>query len=137
VSNAVTSRRLLLWLVAVFAAIGLAVALLGVYGIVACMVEERRRELGVRVALGATAINIHRLVVMHGLRLVAAGLVLGVAGALALRRGIEAQLFSVSATNMPALLAVAAALLCAAALPCFVVSRRATRIDPVTALRTE
>ena len=72
VSNAVTSRRLLLWLVAVFAAIGFAVALLGVYGIVACMVEERRRELGVRVALGATAANIHRLVVMHGLRLVAA-----------------------------------------------------------------
>ena len=108
VSNAVTSRRLLLWLVAVFAAIGFAVALLGVYGIVACMVEERRRELGVRVALGATAANIHHLVVMHGLRLVAGGLVLGVAGALLLRRGIEAQLFSVSATNTPALLAVAA-----------------------------
>jgi len=87
--------------------------------------------------VGATAANIHRLVVMHGLRLVAGGLVLGVFGALLLRRGIESQLFSVRATNTPALLAVAAALLCAAALPCFVVSRRATRVDPVTALRTE
>jgi ABC-type antimicrobial peptide transport system permease subunit len=68
---------------------------------------------------------------------VAGGLILGVAGAFALRRGIEAQLFNVTATSVPALLGVAIALLAGAAVPCFIVSRRATRLDPVSALRSE
>lgn len=137
VTNATTARRLLLWLVGGFAAAGFLVAMLGVYGIVACLVAERQREIGVRVALGATSASIHRLVMTHGLRLVLAGLIIGVAGAIALRRGIEAQLFNISPTNVPALTAVAIALLAAAAIPCFIVSRRATRLDPVRALRSE
>ena len=137
VSTAVISRRLLLWLVAAFAIAGFGVATLGVYGIVACLVAERQREIGVRVALGATAANIHRLVIGYGLKLVAAGLVFGVAGAIALRRGIESQLFGVSPTNLPALTSVAIALVLAAAVPCLIVSTRATRIDPVRALRSE
>ena len=137
VSTAVVSRRLLLWLVAAFAIAGVGVATLGVYGIVACLVAERQREIGVRVALGATAANIHRLVIGYGLKLVAAGLVFGVAGAIALRRGIEAQLFGISPTNLPALTGVAVALVIAAAVPCLIVSKRATRIDPVRALRSE
>ncbi len=137
VSTAVVSRRLLLWLVAAFAIAGFGVATLGVYGIVACLVAERQREIGVRVALGATPANIHRLVIGYGLRLVAAGLVFGAAGAIALRRGIESQLFGVSATNLPALIGVAVTLAIAAAVPCLIVSKRATRIDPVRALRSE
>jgi predicted permease len=137
VSNAVATRRLLLSLVAGFAAVGFAVAMLGVYGIVSCLVAERQREIGVRVALGATTRSIHRLVLGHGFKLVAFGLIAGVAGAIALRRGIEAQLFGVSPANIPALAGVALALLIAAAIPCLIVSRRATRIDPVRALRSE
>ncbi len=137
VSTAVVSRRLLLWLVAAFAIAGFGVATLGIYGVVACLVAERYREIGVRVALGATTANIHRLVIGHGLKLVAAGLIFGVIGALALRRGIEAQLFGISPANVPALTSVALALAIAAAVPCLIVSRRATRIDPVRALRSE
>jgi predicted permease len=137
IRNATASRRMLLWLVGAFAAIGFAVAMLGVYGIVACLIAERQREIGVRVALGATAANIHQLVLGHGMKLVAAGLVAGVLGAIALRRGIESQLFQVSSTNVPALTVVATALLISAAVPCVIVARRATRLDPVRALRSE
>jgi putative ABC transport system permease protein len=137
VGTAVATRRMLLWLVAAFAATGFAVAMLGVYGIVVCLITERQREFGVRVALGATAANIHRLVLRHGLTLVAAGLAAGVAAAFALRPAIESQLFGIAAVNVPALTAVAIALLLAAAAPCVMVAHRATRLDPVRALRSE
>jgi putative ABC transport system permease protein len=137
VSSAVASRRLLLWLVAAFAVAGLAVAVLGVYGIVSCLVAERQREIGVRVALGASRADIHRLVVSHGFKLVAIGLAFGLGGAVAMRTAIASQLFSISATNLPALAGAALAMLIAAAVPCAIVSRRATRIDPVRALRAE
>jgi putative ABC transport system permease protein len=137
VSNAVATRRLLLWLVSAFALAGFGMALLGVYGIVACLVVERQREIGVRVALGATAARIHHLVMMHGLKFVGAGVVIGMAAAIALRRAIESQLFGITATNAAALAAVAAALLAAAALPCFIVARRAIALDPMRSLRSE
>jgi len=136
-SNAVAARRMLLWLVGAFAIAGFAVAMLGVYGIVACLIVERQREIGVRVALGATAANIHRLVIGYGLKIVAAGLAAGLVGAIALRRAIESQLFHTSPTSVPTLSAVAVALLIMAIVPCLIVSRRATRVDPVTALRLE
>ena len=137
VSSALRTRALLLWLVALFAAAGFGVAMLGVYGIVACLVAERQREIGVRVALGATAAAIHRLVITHGLKLVGAGLVIGAAGAIALRSFIASQLFGIEPTNVVALATVALSLLIAAALPCYIVSRRATRLDPVRVLRAE
>ncbi len=137
VSGAVATRRLLLWLVSAFAVAGFGVALLGVYGIVACLAAERRREIGVRVALGATSAAIHRLVLAHGLKLVGAGLAIGIVSAIALRRAIESQLFGIEATDPVALAAVAVSLLLAAAVPCYMVSRRATRFDPVRVLRSE
>jgi putative ABC transport system permease protein len=111
--------------------------MLGVYGIVTCLVAERQREIGVRMALGATTAHVHRLVMSHGLKLVAIGLAGGVAGAVGFRRAIESQLYGIAATNPLTLSAVALALLVAAAVPCFVVARRATRLDPVRALRSE
>ena len=137
IDTAVSARRLLLWLAGVFAIAGFGVAMLGVYGIVACLVAERQREIGVRMALGATTAHVHRLVISHGLKLVAIGLIGGLAGAVALRTAIESLLFGIEATNPLALSAVALALLIAAAVPCLVVSRRATRLDPVRALRSE
>ncbi len=137
VDDAVRPRRLMLWLVSAFALAGFGVALLGVYGVVAYMVAERRREMGLRVALGASAASIWSLVVGHGLRLVAIGLAMGVVAAVLLRQGIESQLYGVTATNVPALAGVALALLFAAAVPCAVVARRANRVDPVSVLRSE
>jgi predicted permease len=137
VDNAVSTRRLLLWLAGVFATAGFGVAMLGVYGIVTCLVAERQREIGVRMALGATTAHVHRLVMSHGLKLVAIGLAGGLAGAVGFRRAIESQLYGIEATNPLTLSAVALALLVAAAVPCFVVSRRATHLDPVRALRSE
>ena len=134
VTSAVATRRLLLWLVSGFAVIGVVIALIGLYGTVAYMVAQRTRELGVRLALGATTSQIRRLVLQRGLLLVAAGIALGSAGTFVLRRGIEAQLFGITAMNAPA---IAGALrpvivveLCGPAL-------RATRINPVDALRAE
>ena len=137
IDSAVSTRRLLVWLAGVFAMAGFGVAMLGVYGIVACLVAERQREIGVRMALGATTAHVHRLVMSHGLKLVAIGLIGGLVGAVAFRRAIESQLFGIEATNPLTLSAVALALLVAAAVPCLVVSRRATRLDPVRALRSE
>lgn len=137
IDNAVSMRRLLLWLAGVFAVAGFGVAMLGVYGVVACLVAERQREIGVRMALGATTADVHRLVISHGLKLVVIGLAGGLAGAVAFRRAIESQLFGIEATNPLTWSAVALALLVAAAVPCLVVSRRATRLDPVRALRSE
>lgn len=137
VSNALATRRLLLWLVAAFALAGLGVAVLGVYGIVSCAVAERHREIGVRVALGATAADIRRLVLNQGFKFVGGGLMAGIAAAMAMRSTIESQLFNIAPTNIPALSAAAIALLLAAAIPCVIVARRATRIDPVRALRAE
>jgi ABC-type antimicrobial peptide transport system permease subunit len=128
---------LLLWLVATFALAGLGVAVLGVYGIVSCLVAERRREIGVRVALGATTTDIHRLVAGQGFKFVTAGLMAGVAGAIAMRSAIESQLFGISPASFPALAGAALALLIAAAVPCVIVARRATRIDPARVLRAE
>jgi ABC-type antimicrobial peptide transport system permease subunit len=137
VDSAVAARRLMLWLVSAFAAAGVGVALLGVYGIVACLVAERQREIGVRVALGATAGAIHRLVLTHGLRLVGGGIVVGIVVAMSLRRAIESQLFGIEATDPLALATVAVALLLTAALPCVIVARRAAQIDPALTLRSE
>jgi predicted permease len=137
IDTTVATRRLMLWLVRAFAAAGFGVALLGVYGIVACLVAERQREIGVRVALGATAANIERLVIGHGVKLVAAGLAAGAVAAIGLRRTVESQLFGIEATNPAVLTTVALALLMAAVVPCFIVARRATRLDPVRILRAE
>ena len=137
VDTAVAARRLLLWLVGALAIAGFAVALLGVYGVVACLVAERQREIGVRMALGATAANIHQLILAHGLKVALCGLAGGIIAALTLRRAIESQLFGIEATNATALAAVALGLLTAAVVPCLIVSQRAARLDPVRALRSE
>ncbi|MGH9221094.1 MAG: ADOP family duplicated permease [Vicinamibacterales bacterium] len=137
VSGAVAARRLLLWLVGVFAIAGFALALLGVYGIVACLVAERQREIGVRMALGATTANIHQLILGHGLKVAVTGLGGGLLAALALRRAIASQLFGIEPTNATALAAVAFGLLLAVTVPCVIVSQRATRLDPMRALRSE
>jgi predicted permease len=137
VDAAVATRRQLLWLAGVFGVAGLAVALLGIYGIVACLLADRQREIGVRIALGARATDVYRLIMTHGLKLIVSGIAAGLLAAFVLRTAIDAYLFGVEATNLPLLAAITVFMLIAALVPCVIVSRRATRLDPVRVLRSE
>jgi predicted permease len=134
VAGAVSTRRLLLGLVTVFAIAGLTVALLGLYGTVSYMVALRTREIGVRLALGAPARSIRGAVLARGLGMVAAGIGLGAAGALLLRPVIDAQLTGMT-TNAAALSGAAVALILAALGACLLPAGRAMRINPVDALK--
>ena len=117
-----------------FGAVALCLSAIGIYGVLAYLVTQRRREIGIRIALGSSARAIFELVLREGLLLIAGGFVLGAAGAIVLRRSMESQLFGVSSGD-PLVLAVVTAILAAVALvACALPARRATRIDPIVAL---
>jgi putative ABC transport system permease protein len=137
VDDALAGTRFAMQLLSGFALVALALAALGTYGVVAFLVGRRTREIGLRMALGARAASVVRLVVRQGMAPVAAGALLGVAGAFALGRALSALLYGVSAHDATAP-SVAAALLCAAGLfACALPARRAARVDPAIALREE
>jgi putative ABC transport system permease protein len=137
VSGSITGSRFLALLVGIFALLALTLAAVGTYGVLSYSVEERRHEVGVRMALGARAGGVLRLILGQGLALVCLGLVLGLAGSWALHRLLASVLFAVAPSD-PATLAVVTALLLAVALAaCLVPARRATRVDPVISLRAE
>jgi predicted permease len=128
------NRRTPMLLTVIFALVALFLAAIGIYGVLAYQVSQRTRELGIRLALGSDARGIFGLVIREGLLLMTAGLVVGLAGAFAIRRIMETQLYGVSAMD-PLVLATVAALLAVVALvACTVPARRAARIDPMTAL---
>jgi putative ABC transport system permease protein len=134
-AESVSQPRLRTQLLAVFTSVALALSLIGVYGVMAYAVSERTHELGVRIALGASGSEIRRLVVGHGASLAAAGIAIGLGGALLESRALGSLLFGVSALD-PATFALAALGLAAAALGAtYGPARRASRIDPVTLLR--
>ncbi len=136
-SRAVAQPRLGTTLLAVFAAVALALAAVGIYGLIAYTVSQRTREIGVRMALGARPAEVMRLVVAEGMRPALAGMVLGVLGAWAASRVIGSLLFGITATDPPAFLAAALFLALAAALAAYLPARRASRLDPSVALRAE
>jgi putative ABC transport system permease protein len=117
--------------------IGLALAASGIYGVIAYFVSQRTQEIGVRMALGATAASVVRLVLGQALRPVAAGAVLGVAAALGASRVLSSQLFGVSPTDPLTIAAVLATLIGVAMLASIVPARRAAAIDPTRALQSE
>jgi putative ABC transport system permease protein len=119
----------------VFAAAALLLAVLGVYGVLSYSVKQRRREIGIRMALGARGADVTRLVVGQGLRLVALGVTLGVAAALALGRGMAGLLFGVQPADPATLAAVAGVLGVTAVGASYLPARRAARVDPATVLR--
>jgi predicted permease len=127
-------RRGAMLLATSFAVISLFLAAIGVYGVLAYLVSQRNREIGIRIALGSTTRGIFRLVLREGLLLVASGLVPGVAGALALRRILEGQMFGLSAMNPFVIGAVMMVLLISAFAACYAPARRATRVDPAVVL---
>lgn len=124
-------------LIGVFAGVALLLAMVGVYAVMSYMVSQSTQEIGVRMALGATRTNVLRLVLGHALALSAAGLALGLVGALVLTRLMKTVLFMVKPTDPVTLLGVSAVLLLVAVLASYVPARRATRVDPLIAMRYE
>jgi putative ABC transport system permease protein len=137
IGNSMGQRRLSMLLLGAFSAIALLLASIGIYGVMAYSVAQRTRELGIRMALGAARGRVLGMVIGQGMALAAAGIVIGLLGAYALTRLLGSQLYSVSATD-PSTFALVAALLGSIALVATLVpALRATRVDPVVALRDE
>jgi ABC-type antimicrobial peptide transport system permease subunit len=136
-SASLGARRFNVTLVAVFAGTALALAVAGIYGVMTYTVSQRWREIGVRVALGATPGQVFRIILGQGLTTTAIGLLVGIVAALGLTRTIESLLFGVTATDPLTFSGVIVVLLGAAALACYMPARRATDADPMEALRQE
>jgi predicted permease len=125
------------WLVAMFAALSAVLAALGLYGVVAHSVTQQRREIGIRMALGARSSDVRAMVVRRALTMIAAGLGVGVAGAAAMTRVTRSLLFEVSALDPAAFVAAAAGMFLIGVIAALVPAGRATRVDPTVALRSE
>jgi putative ABC transport system permease protein len=136
-SDSLLVRRLSVWMLGIFGALALMLATVGIYGLTSYGVSRRRREIGLRMALGAQPGNVLRLVVARGLAVVLIGVALGVPAAFALARLMQGLLFGVTSTDAVVFLAVPLALAAAAALASYIPARRAMRIDPIIALRYE
>jgi putative ABC transport system permease protein len=137
VSDAAARYRFSTLLLTVFGALALVIATVGVYGVMAYTVSQRTRELGIRLALGAGRSSVRFLVLRRGLAMTVLGLALGLAGALALTRLLVSQLFGVSPTDPLILAGTVATLAAVSGVACLIPAVRATRVDPVTALRSE
>ena len=136
-SQSVADRRLVTSLVAAFAVMAVTIALVGVYGVFAYSVTSRTRDIGVRLALGAGRGRVIRSVLREALGLGVTGALAGTVMLFAARRLIENQLFEITATDAKTLTAIALTILTTALMACYVPARRASRVDPTTALRVE
>jgi putative ABC transport system permease protein len=137
VSNSLSEPRFNMLLLAVFAGLALALASIGIYGVMAYSVAERTREIGIRMAMGAQAEDVVRLVLKQGTALISIGLAFGLAASFALTRVISTFLFGVSATDPVTFAGIAVLLGVVALVACYIPARRATRVDPIVALRYE
>jgi len=136
-SDSLMRRRFAMLLLATLAGFALCLAAVGVYSVISYSVNQRTREIGIRMALGAQPGSVHQLVVRQGLRPVLAGLAAGLAASLAAMRALASLLYGVTASDPPTFLAVAGLLLAVSALACAMPARRAARVEPMAALRHE
>jgi ABC-type antimicrobial peptide transport system permease subunit len=137
IAQTIAARRLALVLLASFAALALLLACLGVYSVMAHLVAFRTSEIGIRMALGASPGVVMRMVLGHGRKLTLVGIALGIVGALGVSRLMEQALFEVDSADPLIYFGVSISLLLVAELASFFPARRATRIDPLVAVRTE
>jgi len=130
-------RRGMMLLLAVFGAIAMMLAAVGIYGVISHSVSQRTREIGIRMALGAQAADVIKLIVRQGMLLILAGIGLGLSGGLLLTRVISDQLFEVSTTDLLTYFTVPLILAAVGLLACYLPAQRATRVSPITDLRSE
>jgi putative ABC transport system permease protein len=135
--SSLDQRRFSLVIFAVFAAVALILALMGIYGVTTYAVTQRTQEIGIRLALGAQVRDVLKLILTSGMVLVLIGEVIGVVGAYALTRLMRGLLFGVAPTDMFIFVVVAGALPLVALVACYIPARRASKVDPLEALRYE
>jgi putative ABC transport system permease protein len=136
-SVVLAQRRLNMALLAFFAAIAAVLAAIGIYGVMSYAVTQRSHEIGIRMALGAEPRDVLRMIVNEGMQLAGLGLLLGLVGAIVGTKYLESQLYGVRARDPLTFLSVAASLALVALAACYFPARRATKVDPLTALRYE
>jgi putative ABC transport system permease protein len=137
IASSLATRRLTMVLLGAFALLALVLASVGLYGVMALAVTQRTRELGIRMALGAERTNIFKLVLSQGMTLIAIGVGIGLLGAIAAGRALMSLLYNVGAIDAGAVITAIVSLVLVALIACCVPARRATRVDPIIALRTE
>jgi putative ABC transport system permease protein len=137
ISNGLAARRLTMVMLGAFAGLALLLASVGLYGVMALTVAQRTRELGIRMALGAARRDVFGLVLGQGMILVSLGIGLGLMGSVAASRALSSLLYGIGALDVPALAIAVVSLAFVALLACWLPARRATRVDPIQALRTE
>jgi|HubBroStandDraft_6_1064221.scaffolds.fasta_scaffold02750_7 predicted permease len=137
IARSMAERRFALQLLGIFASVALLLAAIGIYGVMAYSFSQRTHEIGIRIALGAQRMDIFRMAVSEGMQLVAIGLVIGLVGAAALTRSVRSMLFDVSPADPITFAGISLTLAGVAFLACYVPAQRATRVDPLVALREE
>ena len=135
IGESLFGERMMAFLSVCFGLLAALLAALGLYGVLAYWVAQRTQEVGIRVALGASPAKIRSLVLWQGMRLTIAGVVLGIVGALALSQLVRSILFGIGAMDPLTFVAVGLLLVMVSLLPCYIPARRATRVDPLIALR--
>jgi putative ABC transport system permease protein len=137
ISESIAARRFAMLLLTIFAGVALLLASVGIYGVMSYSVTQRTHEIGIRMALGASALDVLKMVVGQGMLLVLIGVGCGLVGALGVTRVMSSMLFGVSTTDPLTFGGISLLLAIVAFLACYIPARRATRVDPMTALRYE
>jgi putative ABC transport system permease protein len=137
IDGAVASKKVMMWLTASFAIVALLVAAVGIYGVLSYTMTQRTQEVGIRIALGASASSVTRMVIREGAKLVGFAIVAGLVAAAGAARLLQNQLFGVRPNDLTTFVVVTVVLSAIAILACYIPARRASRVDPMVALRSD